>query len=91
MANDIGWIWMHIHGEAELALMLFQAIEPRVQEPAFRSVLLANMARAAAEVGQEKIYELSWLEAFAYMRRQDTEAGHAAAFRAYPSRESERL
>lgn len=80
MANDIAWTWMHVHGEAGLSLVLFQAIEPRVQEPAFRSVLLANMARAAGEVEQEHIYELSWLEAYAYMRRQDTEDGHAAAF-----------
>jgi tetratricopeptide (TPR) repeat protein len=80
MANDIAWTWMHVHGEAGLALALFQAIEQRVQEPAFRSVLLANVARAAAEVEQEHIYELSWLEAYAYMRRQDTEDGHAAAF-----------
>lgn len=80
MANDLAWIWMHLHGESGLSLMLFQAIEPRVQDPAFRPVLLANIARAAAEVEQMHIYELSWLEAYAYMRRQDTEDGHAAAF-----------
>jgi hypothetical protein len=80
MANDLAWIWMHLHGEAGLALTLFQAIEPRVQDPAFRCVLLANITRAAAEVEQEHIYELGWLEAYAYMRKQDTEDGHAAAF-----------
>jgi tetratricopeptide (TPR) repeat protein len=80
MANDLGWIWMHLHGEAGLALTLFQAIEPRVQDPAFRCVLLANITRAAAEVEQEHIYELGWLETYGYMRKQDTEDGHAAAF-----------
>lgn len=80
MANDLAWIWMHLHGEAGLALMLFQTIEPRVQDPPFRAVLLANIARAAAELDDAQIYELAWLEAHAYMRRQDTEDGHAAAF-----------
>lgn len=80
MANDLAWVWMHLHGEAGRALELFFAIEPRVQDPPFRAVLLANMARAAAEQGREEVYELSWLEAYAYMRKQDTEEGHAAAF-----------
>ncbi|MEW5928280.1 MAG: hypothetical protein AB1941_12495 [Gemmatimonadota bacterium] len=79
MANDLAWIWMHLHGEAGLSLMLFQAIEPRVQNPPFRAVLLANIARAAAEIGEEDIYEAAWLEAYGYMRKQDTEDGHAAA------------
>ena len=80
MANDIAWIWMHLHGEAELALLLFHAIEPRVQHPPFRAVLLANIARAAAEISEEQAYEMAWLEAYAYMQRQETDEGHAAAF-----------
>lgn len=80
MANDLAWIWMHQYGEAARALELFYAIEPRVQDPPFRAVLLANIARAAAEEGQAHIYELSWLEAYGFMRKQDTEDGHAAAF-----------
>jgi tetratricopeptide (TPR) repeat protein len=80
MTNDLAWIWMHLHGQPRLALQMFQEIEPRVQDPPFRAVLLANIARAAAEMGAEPIYELAWLEAFAYMRKQDTDEGHAAAF-----------
>ncbi|HEX7243834.1 MAG TPA: tetratricopeptide repeat protein [Longimicrobiaceae bacterium] len=80
MANDLAWIWMHLHGEADLALRIFQQIEPCVQDPPFRALLLANIARAAAEVGAEHIYESAWLEAFAYIRKQDVEDGHAAAF-----------
>lgn len=80
MTNDLAWIWMHLHGQPRLALMLFQEIEPRVQDPPFRAVLLANIARAAAEIGAEHIYELAWLEAYAYMRKQDADDGHAAAF-----------
>lgn len=80
MANDLAWIWMHLHGQARLALQMFQDIEPRVQDPPFRAVLLANIARAAAEIGAAHIYELAWLEAYAYMRKQDTDDGHAAAF-----------
>lgn len=80
MVNDLAWIWMHQHGESGRALELFYAIEPRVQDPPFRAVLLANIARAAAEEGQAHIYELTWPEAYAYIRRQDTEDGHAAAF-----------
>lgn len=80
MTNDLAWTWMHLHGQPRLALMLFQEIEPRVQDPPFRAVLLANIARAAAEIGAEHIYELAWLEAYAYMRKQDTDDGHAAAF-----------
>ena len=80
MTNDLAWIWMHLHGQPRLALQMFQEIEPRVQDPRFRAVLLANIARAAAEIGAEAIYELAWLEAFAYMRKQETDEGHAAAF-----------
>lgn len=80
MANDIAWTWMHLHGEAGLALVLLRAIEPRVRTPAFRPVLLASIARAAAELELEHVYEASWLEAYACMRGQDSEEGHAAAF-----------
>jgi tetratricopeptide (TPR) repeat protein len=80
MTNDLAWIWMHLHGQPRLALQLFQEIEPRVQDPAFRAVLLANIARAAAELGAEQVYELAWLEAYAFIRKQDTDEGHAAAF-----------
>lgn len=79
LANDLAWIWMHLHGEAGLALELFGAIEPCVQDPPFRAVLLANIARAAAEEAQAHGYELAWMEAYAYMRKQETEDGHAAA------------
>ncbi|HEX7240665.1 MAG TPA: hypothetical protein VF263_10385 [Longimicrobiaceae bacterium] len=80
MANDIAWTWMHLHGEARPALVLFQAIEPRVRDPAFRPVLLASITRAAAELEEEDVYEASWLEAYACMLGQDSEDGHAAAF-----------
>lgn len=80
MANDVAWIFMHLYGEGRFAFTVFQSIEPHVHEPAFRAVLLANMARAAAETTADHIYELAYLEAYAYMHAQRAEAGHAAAF-----------
>lgn len=78
LANDVAWIFMHAYAEAGFALTTFQSIEPLVYEPSFRAVLLANIARAAAEIGAENIYELAAAEAYSYMQAQKTEEGHAA-------------
>jgi tetratricopeptide (TPR) repeat protein len=79
MAHDLAWLWMHIHGESRLALQIFQKIERCLHDPPFRAVLLAQIARAAAEEGAAHIYELAWMEAYVFMRKQDEEEGHAAA------------
>jgi hypothetical protein len=79
LSNDIAWIFMHLYGEARFALSVFQSIEPQVHEPAVRAVLLANIARAAAEMSAEHIYELAALEAYSHMRAQRADEGHAAA------------
>lgn len=79
MVNDLAWLWLHWYGDAEHALQLFQEIEPRVQRPAFRAVLLANITRAAAETGDRAVYELAWMEAYSYLRNQLSDEGHSAA------------
>lgn len=79
LSNDVAWIFMHLYGEARFALSVFQSIEPQVHEPAIRAVLLANIARAAAELNAEHIYELAALEAYSHMRAQRADEGHAAA------------
>ena len=79
LAYDLAWIWLHQHGESNLALQIFQRIEPHVHAPPLRALLLALIARAAAEEGEAQIYELSWIEAYAFMRKQDDDEGHAAA------------
>jgi tetratricopeptide (TPR) repeat protein len=80
LANDVAWIFMHAYAEAGFALTTFQSIEPLVYEPSFRAVLLANIARAAAEIGAEHIYELAAAEAYSYIQAQKSEEGHAAGF-----------
>jgi tetratricopeptide (TPR) repeat protein len=80
LANDVAWIFMHAYAEAGFALTTFQSIEPLVYEPSFRAVLLSNIARAAAEIGAEHIYELAAAEAYSYIQAQKTEEGHAAGF-----------
>jgi tetratricopeptide (TPR) repeat protein len=80
LANDVAWIFMHAYAEAGFALTTFQSIEPLVHEPSFRAVLLANIARAAAEIGAEHIYELAAAEAYSYIQAQKTEEGHSAGF-----------
>jgi tetratricopeptide (TPR) repeat protein len=80
LANDVAWIFMHAYAEAGFALTTFQSIEPLVYEPASRAVLLANIARAAAEVNAPHIYELAAAEAYSFIQAQKTEEGHAAAF-----------
>ncbi|HLL45211.1 MAG TPA: hypothetical protein VK399_00815, partial [Longimicrobiaceae bacterium] len=79
MAHDLAWLWMNIHGKSRLALQIFQKIERCLHDPPFRAVLLAQIARAAAEEGAAHIYELAWMEAYVFMRKQDEEEGHAAA------------
>lgn len=78
LANDVAWIFMHAYADAGFALTTFQSIEPLVYEPAFRAVLLANIARAAAEIGADHIYEMAAAEAYSYIQAQKTEEGHAA-------------
>jgi tetratricopeptide (TPR) repeat protein len=80
LANDVAWIFMHAYADAEFALTTFQSVEPLVYEPAFRAVLLANIARAAAEIGADHIYEMAAAEAYSYIQAQKTEEGHAAGF-----------
>jgi tetratricopeptide (TPR) repeat protein len=79
MAHDLAWLWMHLHGQSRLALQIFQKIERCLHDPPLRAVLLAQIARAAAEEGAAHIYELAWMEAYVFMRKQDDEEGHAAA------------
>jgi tetratricopeptide (TPR) repeat protein len=79
LAHDLAWLWMHLHGESRLALQIFQHVEPCLHDPPLRAVLLAQIARAAAEDGATHIYELAWLEAYVFLRKQDAEEGHAAA------------
>jgi hypothetical protein len=80
LANDVAWIFMHAYADAGFALITFQSIEPLVYEPAFRAVLLANIARAAAETGAEHIYELAAAEAYSFIQAQRTDEGHAAGY-----------
>lgn len=79
LANDLAWIWMHLHGDGIPALQLFNTIEPHVHEPGFRAVLLANIARALAHIESAPAFEAAWLEAYGYLSQQHDQSGHAAA------------
>lgn len=79
LASDLAWVWMHQYGEAEHAYTVFTALDSHSHDPAFRAVLLANTARAAGEIGAEALYEVTWADAYAYLRRLPDDVGRAAA------------
>jgi tetratricopeptide (TPR) repeat protein len=79
LAHDVALFWLDSVGDFRNAKDTFQELLQHVWEPADRVVILANLARAAAGMGDESVFEATWNETWALMRRQDTRDGHAAA------------
>jgi tetratricopeptide (TPR) repeat protein len=79
LAHDVALFWMDSIGDFKNAKQTFQELLGHVWEPADRVVVLANLTRAAAGAGDEQLFEATWNETWALMRRQETREGHSAA------------
>jgi hypothetical protein len=63
LAHDIAYFWMQ-RGYFSQALEVFQRIEPSVTEPRVRLMLTANIARAAAGVGNRELFRKAWTQVY---------------------------
>jgi len=79
LAHDVALFWLATVGDFKNARETFQELLEHVWEPADRVVVLANLSRAAAGMGDEPLFEATWNETWALMRRQEGREGHAAA------------
>jgi tetratricopeptide (TPR) repeat protein len=79
MMHDLAWIWMELVGDFRSAVDACEVLLPHTWQPESRVLVLANLARAAAGAGYERLFEASWNETWALVRKQDTREGHAAA------------
>jgi len=79
LMHDLAWIWMELVGDFRSAVDACRALLPHAWRPSERVLVLANLARAAAGAGYELLFEASWNETWATVRRQETGEGHAAA------------
>lgn len=78
LAHDVALFWMETVGNFGHARDIFQDLLAHVWEPPARLLILASLTRAAAGAGDESLFEASWNETWALMRRQETREGHAA-------------
>ena len=79
LMHDLAWAWMELVGDFRSAMDACEVLLPHIWQPSDRVLVLANLARAAAGAGHEPLFEASWNETWALVRRQDTREGHAAA------------
>lgn len=61
LGHDIAYFWME-RGYFAQALEIFQRLEPNVTEPRVRLLLSANVARAAAGVGERDLFRKAWTQ-----------------------------
>lgn len=61
LGHDIAYFWME-RGYFAQALGIFQRLEPSVTEPRVRLLLTANVARAAAGVGDRDLFRKAWTQ-----------------------------
>lgn len=63
LAHDMAYFWMQ-RGYFAHALDVFQRLEPHVTDPRTRLLLVSNIARAAAGVGDRDLFRRSWTQAY---------------------------
>jgi len=63
LAHDVAYFWMQ-HGHFQRALDVFQVLEGHLTTPRERLVLISNLARAAAGVGNRDIFRKAWTQVF---------------------------
>jgi hypothetical protein len=76
LAHDIAYFWMQ-RGYFSQALDVFQRIEPSVTEPRVRLMLTANIARAAAGVGNRELFRKAWTQVYRMVKDPDLNAAVA--------------
>lgn len=76
LAHDVGFFWMD-QGYHARALPVFRALLPHLTRSAERPVVLANIARAAAAVGDRPRFEDAWTQVWAGI--EEREAGEGAS------------
>jgi len=79
LANDIAWFWMEHYGKFESAASVFTVLLDHIWQPAYRVLLLGNLARAAAGAGWRDVFEEMWIEAWSTIRQHTSREAHAAA------------
>jgi tetratricopeptide (TPR) repeat protein len=72
LAHDIAYFWMQ-RGYFSQALEVFQRLEPAATESRARILLTANVARAAAGVGNRELFRKAWTQV--YRMTKDSELG----------------
>ena len=95
LAHDVAWFWM-LQRHYGRALEMFRAVLRHVPRPPERMVVLANIARSAAGLGDAEGYESAWKEVWRIVEnRADTErvaeAMISLAHGAYSLREGTRM
>jgi tetratricopeptide (TPR) repeat protein len=78
LGHDIAYFWMQ-RGHFAQALEIFQRLEPHVSEPRIRLLLTANIARAAAGVGDRDLYRKAWTQAHRLIKDPSLQATVANA------------
>lgn len=63
LGHDIAYFWMQ-RGYFSQALEVFQQLEPAATEPRARLLLTANIARAAAGVGNRELFRKAWTQVY---------------------------
>ena len=63
LAHDIAYFWMQ-RGHFAHAFEIFQKLEPHATEPRIRLLLTANVARAAAGVGNKDAFRKAWTQVY---------------------------
>ena len=78
LANDIARLWVH-HNRLERALPVFEALAPRIADVGERMIVTANLARAAAGLGDWTRYDSARLRTTRYLAAvpDDAHAGEA--------------
>jgi tetratricopeptide (TPR) repeat protein len=70
LGHDIAYFWMQ-RGYFSQALDVFQRLEPAANEPRARVLLTANIARAAAGVGNRELFRKAWTQVYRMVKDPD--------------------
>jgi tetratricopeptide (TPR) repeat protein len=70
LSHDIAYFWMQ-RGYFAQALGVFQRLEPSASEPRARLMLTANIARAAAGVGDRELFRRAWTQVYRMSKDPD--------------------
>ena len=79
LRHDVAYLWVRMEAWGRAIPVLNRLLPARV-EPVERALTLAILARAAAGAGDTALYQESWMDALAVVRRRPADAGkHARA------------